>query len=157
MLLDIASGDVRTYCGWHIAPSVTETVTADGSGGLVQALPTLNLTAVTAITEDGEPVDMDDVHWSTAGLVTRATPWTSRLGGVTANITHGYSTVPAEIVGVVLMAAVRAAVSPTGAVREQAGPFSITYSQTSPNQAGGVVLLPHEKLVLDRYSISNQP
>jgi len=155
LLLDIASGIVRARCGWHIAPSVTETLTVDGSGSSLLALPTLHLTALSSVTEDGEVVDLDDVQWSTVGLLTRATAWTTRLNGVSATITHGHTTAPAAVVGIVLMAAARASASPTGVVREQVGEFSVTYSQHSPNQAGGVVLLEHEQRVLERYSISN--
>lgn len=160
MLLDAASAAVRGYCGWHIAPSLTETLTLDGSGGQVQTLPTLHLTDVTEVLQNGTAVDLATVQWSAAGYLWRPCAWSTPgcigaplLRGVTVAIVHGYTPVPAELVAVVCSVAARAAVSPTGVVREQTGPFSVTYSQTAPNTAGGVALLPAETAILDRYRI----
>lgn len=84
---------IRGYCGWHIAPVVTETVTVDGSGTWEQLLPTLRLVALNSITNDGAAVL--DPEWSTSGIVRGA--WTRRYRGVVANMTHGYSEWPAEL------------------------------------------------------------
>lgn len=91
-----ACAAVRAYCGWHIAPSVTEDVTVDGSGGNIQLLPTLHLTALTSITNDGTAVT--DPEWSEAGMVRGN--WTQKLRGVTANMTHGFAVCPPELLPV---------------------------------------------------------
>lgn len=96
-----ACAAVRAYCGWHVAPSVAEVVTVDGSGSRVQPLPTLRLTALASITNDGAAVT--DPEWSSAGMV-RAPGcgvWTSRWRGVVATITHGYDECPAEVLDVI--------------------------------------------------------
>lgn len=145
---------VRSYCGWHIAPSVTETITVDGQGGHVLALPTLHLTAVTAVSNASDVVSLDDVDWSEAGyLELRCGHWTCRPRGVIATITHGYDTPPAEVVGVIMQVASRASSSPAGITREQAGSVSFSYALTAPGVSGGVALLEHERAILDHYRI----
>ena len=47
-----AAEAVRSYCGWHIAPAVEETVTLDGSGGRHLLLPSLHVTEVSEIVAD---------------------------------------------------------------------------------------------------------
>ena len=39
-----AQAAVRAYCGWHIAPSLSETLVLDGTGARAFILPTLHLT-----------------------------------------------------------------------------------------------------------------
>lgn len=146
LLLDMASGAVRTHCGWHIAESVTESVTVDGSGGTILTLPSLHVTALNSVTENGATVDVSAVEWSAAGFLKRATPWTSALRGVVAGITHGYTPVPAEVKDIVLRSAARMSAMPVAVEREQIGDYSISYAKTS--------LLSHELTVLERYSIT---
>lgn len=158
LLLAAAEATVRSYCRWHIAPArVDDEVTVDGSGSPVLALPTLHLSGVTSITEDTVPVDAAGVQWSTAGYLYRPTPWTTKLRGVTATITHGYPEVPVEVQAVVLAVAARAVVSPDGVVRQSVGSVSVTFSQSGFNVAGGVALLDHETAVLDRYRLPVRP
>lgn len=123
-----ASAAVRAWARWHIWPTVTETVTVDGKGGVTLMLPTLHLIDVTGVTDDG--VAVPDVEWSAAGFVRAAGHrWSTRLRGVTATITHGHPVLPAEILQVVLDAAASglAASAMAGIEREQAGPFSTSY------------------------------
>lgn len=157
LLLAAAEAAVRAYCGWHIAPVRTEDVVVNGSGGQVLGLPTMLLETVNTITEDGATVAVSDVSWSRVGYLHRTQPWTSSLRGVTANITHGYDDVPAEVRAVVLSVAARAVVSPDGVVRQQVGGVSVTFSQNGFNVAGGVALLDHERAALDRYRLPEQP
>lgn len=86
---------IRAYCNWHIAPNVSETITVDGPGCSTLFLPTLHLTELTAVTNDGAPVA--DPEWSESGMV-RGASWSSRFRGVTVTMTHGYEDWPAELV-----------------------------------------------------------
>jgi len=153
--LEQASAFIRAYCGWHIAPSVTEALTVDGSGALMQPLPSGYLTSVGLVTAVGEAVA--DFTWSQAGYLVRSRPWPCVLRGVTAIVTHGYATTPPEVVAVVCMAATRAQTNPEGVTRKVAGPFQVQYSATASGSAGGLALLPNELLVLDRYRLAPRP
>lgn len=145
---------VRSYCGWHIAPSVSETITVDGQGGHVLALPTLHLTAVATVSNGDDDVSADNFDWSESGyLELRCGHWTCRPRGVTAAITHGYEQAPADVIGVIMQIAARASSSPAGITREQAGSVSFSYALTAPGVSGGVALLEHERTILDHYRL----
>jgi hypothetical protein len=157
-LLAQASGLVRTWCGWHLAARLTQAVVVDGSGAETVALPTLHLVDLLAVTENGVPVELELVEWSTAGfLIRRSRRWTSRLRGVRAEILHGLARTPTEVRAVVIAIVARAVAHPagTGVASERTGPFQITWSQTA--QDGGLVLLDFEERVLDRYTIPDKP
>ena len=133
-----ACAAVRAYCGWHVAPSVTEDVTVDGSGSSVQVLPTLHLTALHSITNDGSAVA--EPEWSASGMVRRGGCWTSRWRGVTARITHGYDACPLEVLDIV---AEMVASAPSRSVSSVAsGGHSVTYEPTMSTR---------QRAVLDLY------
>ena len=141
-----ACGAVRGYCGWHIAPSVSETVTVDGPGGSLLLLPTLHLTDLTDVTNDGTAVT--DPEWSEAGMVRGS--WTSKFRGVKATLTHGYETCPAEVLAVVTDMAKSAVLM--GAANVQAGPYSMSPLPHAA-QAGAVGMSDLQRAVLDRYKL----
>ena len=125
-----AVAKIRGYCGWHIAPEVTETVTLDGSGGPVIVLPTLQLNDVESITDDGREVV--DPEWSRSGIVRRYC-WTRKLRGVVAEITHGYEEWPADLEAVTIEIA--SIVSPAGVSQVNSGTHQISFRESLPVQA----------------------
>lgn len=161
-----ASARVRAYCGWHIAPSVSEVFTVNGSGLFRQFLPTMFITDVASVTDSGVALDLTMVDWAAEGWLEwaqyspgyqRSYGWpglfSRRPRGVVASITHGYPTVPGEVVALVCSVVARQAASPSGVVREQAGAVSAQYSQVAPNVSGGLTLLASEMVALDSYRI----
>lgn len=154
--LDLALAAVRSYCGWHIAPSQTDDLVLDGSGLPVLALPTLHLTGVADVVDDETELDPDDddYRWSESGYLVKACgSWSCQLRSVTLTITHGYPILPDEIRAVVMAAASRSQSAPDGAQSLQAGPFSRTMGRNADGSTGGVVLSELEKAVLDRYRL----
>lgn len=154
-LLDGASAAVVEYCGWHIAPSVTETVTADGSGTTIQSLPTMHLTAVNEVTEVETELDVSTLDWSTYGVLEKqdGSWWTPRRRGVAAEITHGFAETPGWLVTLICAVAGRAFLAAPGVVQEAAGGESVTYAQPVVGGGGAVLLLPAEKAMLDRIAV----
>lgn len=153
-----AQGVIRRYCGWHVAPEVTETLTLNGSGSGSLWLPSLYVTDIASITDCGDVVDADDYDWSTNGYVQRRSGcWTFRARQVVVELTHGYEDIPDELVEVAVSIASRAASSPSGAVQETTGPFSIRYASTANGVAGGVALLQHERDILDLFKLPPRP
>jgi hypothetical protein len=154
--LDAALAAARGYCGWHVTPVRTgDQVIADGRGGALLALPTLALSAVTAVTEDGVELDVDTLEWSLRGLVRKpyGQLWTTRFSGVTATITHGYASVP-DFESAVLSAIERGAFAAGGGETLRAvGPFQ--YNAVSI--AAGSVFTDPERAVLDRYALERTP
>lgn len=150
--LEQAEALVRSFCGWHIAPSRTETVSVRGRGSKTLLLPSLHVTAIASVTDDGALlVDDEDYTWSDAGVITHES--TFGTGLVTVAFTHGHTTPPAEVEAIVQAVAQRAVDNPGSLVRTQSGPFSDTYSTTGTNQVASLALLDSEKEALRRYRV----
>lgn len=97
-LVDAALAGARRWCGWPVSPVITETVDVDGPGGRVLSLPTLNLLAVIGLVEDGAAVDVSRLAVSRRKGTVEKYPygcWTSRPGGITVTMTHGFTEVEA--------------------------------------------------------------
>ena len=150
---DAACVTVREYCGWHIAPAITETVTLDGPGGSLLRLRSLYVTAVTEVINRGHVVD--DPQWSQNGMIRGC--WTDRFRGITVTMTHGYDECPADIVAVLEhMASQGEAAEAVGVMQSMtAGPFTAQASTAS--LAGAVGLSGQHRGVLDRYKLAASP
>ena len=115
-----ASELVKAWCGWHIAPSKTETVFLRGASGGRLFLPSLHVTAVTSVLVDD--VAVTDYQWSPEGELWRPTGWWSdRLRGVAVTLEHGYDAMPVPVQAVIDGMAERASSAP--ATMQQIGPF----------------------------------
>lgn len=86
----------RRYCGWVVTPPETVTITVDGPGGRDLSLPTLHLSALTVVVEDGVTLDVADfaVSVNTGIVRKRFGCWTSKLGGIQVTMTHGFAAAP---------------------------------------------------------------
>lgn len=150
--LAAAEAAVRAYCGWHIAPTVIEDVVLDGSGTRSLFVKTLKLRNVLAAEVSGVAVDVTTLEWSEAGFLRADGVFPDRLRSVKLTIEHGFDAVP-DVAQTIRDIAARADSSPGGVVREQAGAVSITNSMTASGVSGGVVLMDHERRMLDKYRI----
>lgn len=139
-VVDAAVGELRRAAGWHIAPSVSETLTVDSDGGRTLILPTLYLTAVDAVRNVGsdDPVLVDPIRFSRVGVV--QTPYTCipcGLSSVEVDVTHGYEECPPELLPIIAAACRQIGADTRTVTSQGAGPFSITYRDPSTN--GGSV------------------
>jgi hypothetical protein len=99
---DQAQALVTGYCGWHVAPSRTETLTLDGSGSMFLTLPSLHVTDIAEVTDRGDTLDTDDYDWSASGLVYRRRGrFSHRYRSVTVTLTHGYDDMPDDVQAVI--------------------------------------------------------
>ena len=155
-VLNRALAAARRYCGWHVTPVRTaETVTLDGPGSRLLILPTLRLTAVTEVTENGVPVDVTSVAWSTRGLLQKKNGgyWTNQFGGIEVNFDHGFDPVDAaDWQGAVMSLAERTARDFSGSGREVIGPF-----QYGAAAAAGSLFTDAERSVFDLYALERMP
>ncbi len=93
-----AEDQVRDFCGWHVAPSRTETITLDGSGTNLLLLPSTHVTAISSISENGVALAAAYYSWSEDGVVEKLYGcWTRKRRAVQVSLTHGYPTCPAAI------------------------------------------------------------
>jgi hypothetical protein len=160
LMLDGACEAVTEYCGWHIAPEISETVTVDGTGTLIQTLPTLNLVSLDSVSENGRALDLGLIDWSTNGVMEKrwCNGWTSRRRGIVAGITHGYQATPGWVTTLICAVAGRAFNSPLGIGQETAGGESVQYtvprtSTVNVAPPGTVVLLTVDRRMLDRIRV----
>jgi hypothetical protein len=150
--LAAAEAAVRKYCGWHIAPVITQDLVLDGSGTASLFIKSLRVVDITAAECDGVTLDPATLEWSEAGFVRASCRWPDKLRAVKLTVRHGFDEAP-DVVAIVRAIAARASASPTGVVREQAGAVSLSMSLTAPGVSGGVVLMDHERRMLDNYRI----
>lgn len=172
LLVPAAEGAVRSYCGWHIAPAVTETLVLDSPGTHVLLLPSMHVTAVSEVrglTLDdpagysmglygegnyGDPPVILDGWRATvtprfgAGILERS-PYRWPMGVVEVDLTHGYATVPADVRGVVLDLAEHMRITLGGTDRRQVGAVSA--------QVAGQAMTGLHRTVLDRYRLPDVP
>lgn len=148
---------VRSYCRWHIAPSRTDTATVRAEGMASLMLPSLYVTDITSITDDGVALVLTtDYRWFADGIVDRVDAlWGS--GDVVIAFTHGYPDPPAEVTAVVQSVAQRAVDNPGSLVRQQVGQVSNIFSQNATSQALPLMLLDAEKAVLNAYRVPLMP
>lgn len=140
-----ACGALRSYCGWHVAPSVTEEITVDGPGSLELMLPTMRLTDLQSVIEDGKSVD--GLEWSAAGMVRKGARWSSRYRSIVATMTHGWDSCPDDLLGVLTEAASRGV---GGSTYSQVGQVRFAGSGPMPGSASFLI---EQKAILARYRI----
>lgn len=160
--IDAATAIVRAYCGWHVSPSVEETITVKQQKPTVAAfiltfLPSLHVTALTSVMVDGvEVVGFTDNDWTENGILLRADgayywPYSSnRIATIIVEITHGWAPedVP-DFVSVVLALASRTQTSPQGGVVQQVG--QVRYATQAADDS--TPFLVSELAILDKYRI----
>ena len=131
-VVDAAVASLRAYAGWHIAPSRTETLTVDSDGGDRLTLPSLHVTAVTEVRNvysADSPSEITGFRWAKAGILALYCGWPCGFQSVEVDLTHGYDTVPVELLA--SLAAACAVGSLTGVASRSIGPFSESYSSSS--------------------------
>lgn len=153
-----ASAAIRAYCGWHIAPVLSETLVLDAHGWASLWLPTQKIVKLTRVVSDGVDVT-GRVEVSEAGMLRLAGGFSSKLGGVRVELDHGFdlAEVP-EVASLVADVAARAVALSPAVKSKTTGPYSLTIgSRAGGGSAGGVPLFIHEKALLDKYRIHQGP
>ena len=153
--LAAAESRVRRYCGWHIAPTIEQNILLDGSGKTSLFVPTLKLKSVDSCKVNGVVVDVSTLEWSENGYLRRPCGWPDKLRSVELTITHGFEEAP-EVAELILEIAERAGTAVGGRTREQAGGVSISNALVAPGVSGGIVIMDHEKAVLDKYRLPRE-
>lgn len=136
MLLDAISDQIRDELGWSVTAEAGVKVTVDGSGDEKLLLPTMHLTSVSSVVEDGSPLSGEDYLVYRAGYLTRAVSgfaidWTRRLQGVAVTFDHGYpeGSLPAVFRMVALEAVARMWDNPAGSLKSRTvGRVAVTYA-----------------------------
>jgi hypothetical protein len=160
-LLDDASSVVRAYVRQDITRATTTDVftmrRADPllhrCGGVV-TLPQRPVVDIASVSVDGTATS--DWWQEDSDILVRAWTWdhppaAHRAPQVTVTYTHGWDPVPGDIQAIVMQAANRVMVNPSGIRSETVGGESVTYLIPAVGEYLGVLLSNTEKKVLDRY------
>ncbi len=150
--LDAGLAAVRRWCRWHVTPDVTVTdLKVTGRGGPTLTLPTLNIITLTAVTEDGVELDVDDLDVD-AGMVEKTSGawWSTRLGGITVTMTHGFTAAP-DFDSAVLSFIDRQSLAPTGGRPTVVGPFQYPVEALADGSAFTIA----ERALLEQYRLES--
>jgi len=160
-LLDQASSVVRAYVRQDITrATTTDTFTMRRAdpylhrcAGVV-SLPQRPVVDIATVSVAG--VETTDWWQDGSDLLLKAWPWNEpptahRAPQVKVTYTHGYDPVPGDIQAIVLQAANRVIVNPSGIRSETVGGESVTYLIPAVGEYLGVLLSRTEQRVLDRY------
>lgn len=118
--LAAATQAVQDYCGWHIAPSRTTTVTLVPTASDTLMLPSMYVTDVASVVVRDTALPVEEYSWTEHGVVTRRPGWyvvDPVLDGVTVTFTHGYVDFPANVLQVIVALAQRSIDNPSGRTR----------------------------------------
>lgn len=155
-ILHDASAAVRRYIPQEIEAG-TSTVTLKVRRGKVRLPQRPVNTITTVVDENANPVlytILDDVITVSPNVpdTWAWVPWANGYQTVTVTYTHGYATIPDDIIGVVCSIAIRALgrkPEDSGITNESIQGYS--YSLGTAGAAGGFGMLPDEKAILDVY------
>lgn len=162
-LLRDASAAVRAYTGQYLSLVTDDPVRLKVKGGAIR-LPQRPVVEVAAVTNTTGTTllhtwDAGPQIWLSSYLpVANATYGRRGTTYVDVVYTHGYATIPDDIVAVVCQIAARAlgtAADQTGVQSETI--VSYSYQLGAAAAAGGLGMLPAERQVLDRYKMPAGP
>lgn len=152
--LTAATDEVRKYCGWHIAPSLTVTDQRHriGSKGYVMLRSTY-VTGVDSVTLDGQTLVADtDYFWDEPKPWIRLRPGLyPRVPFVLTTFEHGYAECPSDVKAVIFEVMTTAMELPaSNASRVQTMQYSF---QLNPDI--GIALSDNQKRRLGNYKVQN--
>ncbi len=168
-----ASAAIRNYTKQTLERVDDEMITLDSPGGYRLFLPELPVISIDSVVEDGEMLAaVDDYKLGQHGILHRVDQkWAEGIQNITITYTHGYATIPDDIVAVCTRAASRGYQTGLkaadtdgvmGVASKSLGDFSVSYTAEGGGVTGEVVmgassarmLLLSEKDMLNKYRIN---
>lgn len=159
--LRVASHAIRKYLGWHLAPSITETIVVPVKMRGLVPLPSRYVTAVTSVEIADEVLDPDDFVWDKSGWIqtgrfyydtsrypTATSSW--RPNEATVTLTHGYTETPLEVKQVAYELVETTAASPVSNVAQMSTPAGY---RISLSREPGFYLSESQQKVLAPYRL----
>lgn len=167
-----ATAAIRNYCNQYLELVEDEAITLDSKGGSRLFLPELPVVSVASVVEDDTALTVTtNYKLGQYGILHRiGAKWLAGIQIVTVTYSHGYATLPDDIVAIATRAASRAYQSGLRADSDDAvlgvqskslGDFSVAYASEQGGGAGdglmgasaARLLLMSEKDTLNKYRI----
>lgn len=155
--LNAANQAIRTECGWHVAPIITEELVLDGPGGTALLVPSKRVRSIISATSDGRDVTGQVKFSRRAGVLTLASGWSCDVGSIELTIEHGFELDEVPDIAAVIVGLTKRAASSGAIVQQSIGSASAKLAVGRDGAALGIPLLESEKLVLDRYRLNWGP
>ena len=166
-LLDDASALVRSYTNQTFEHVDDDTVTLPATGGRI-VLPGRPVSAVSRVVAVGGNLALPDftlADWAFDGIDTIKIGDGAAIinlpevwwdddgypGTYQVTYSHGYATVPPDVLSVVCGMVIRVFQNPSNLRSETVGSYSVTYTIPATGEALGINLSRYEKKILDRY------
>jgi hypothetical protein len=93
--IDSVLAAARRYCGWHVSPVETDSVTLDGPGGVRLFLKTKNLVSLISVNDAGTDLVVGTDVVASADvpgmLVRQNALWSSTYAAITVSYSHGFT------------------------------------------------------------------
>ena len=155
LALNIATGKIRDECGWSITQEVGAVVTLDGEGERALWLPSLLVTAVASVVENGITLTVvTQFDWTPYGKLIRVGRcWTCKPRSVVVTFTHGEATAPDTVKGISLSLAGRLYDNPGGLRSYSVGAVSETFAGSSKDLGPGLTESEKEDLASYRLPV----
>lgn len=167
-----ATQAIKNYTCQTISQVVDDAITLDGNGKTRLFLPELPVTGITSVTVDGSSlVDGTDYKLGMYGVLYRlgGYVWTAGIANIEVVYSHGYASIPDDIVNVCARAAARAyqaglRAEELGGVAVQSlglGDYQVAFGAENHGEgyagvSGVRPLLLSEKDLLNRYRLVSQ-
>lgn len=158
--LRVASAAIRKYLGWHLAPSLTQTIVVPVKQRGIVPLPSRFVTNVATVEVDDTVLDAGDYIWDKAGWIQLgryfydAARWPTTSAGLvneaTVTLTHGYPEVPMEVKQVGFELVETTIATPVGNVSQMSTPAGYRITLSSPP---GFYLTEWQQKVLAPYRL----
>ncbi len=155
--LNAANQAIRTECGWHVAPIITEKLVLDGPGGRNLLVPSKRVIEVVSATSDGADVTADVKFSRRAGILTLASGWSCEVGSIELTIRHGYDLDEVADVAALIVTLTKRAAAGGAVVQQAVGSASMKLATGRDGAALGVPLLETEKATLAPYRLTWGP
>lgn len=155
--LAAANQAIRTECGWHVAPIITEQLVLDGTGGTALLVPSKRVREVLSAKSDGVDVT-DQMKFSRrSGVLTLASGWSCDVGSIDLEIEHGYDADEVPDVAALIVTLTKRAAAGGAIVQQAVGSASMRLATGRDGAALGVPLLESEKATLAAYKLNWGP
>ena len=162
-LLNAASAGIRRYCGWHIAPNLSDLRVLDATGGRTLVLPTLRLNQIESLSEVFGSTIIEfnpttDLIYSRTGRVQKANYgyWGNGLANIRVKMMHGFDLADvADLSQLILSTVARSVANPYGYTSQAVG--GVTLSMGSAGSGSGVSFTDTQAYLLDSYRLERQP
>lgn len=120
--VNAAAEQVRTLCGWHIAPEITETIRLDSDGAATVLLPSMRVASVESVRDADTGEELAEWRWSPHGMIHRPGGFPEGFQRIEVTFTHGFPKAPADLLPVIADRTERRV------MQESLGSRSVSYS-----------------------------